>query len=101
MYAVVTHAYIDEPLQLLDDARHGRRDDGLVERAQQHDDGERGQRQAPLGGCDGELSQCRSGFSPTYGCGSTLLFFLPVHLPSPNEPNTTVPLIVSPVTVPV
>jgi len=28
-------------------------------------------------------------------------FFLPVHLPSPNEPNTTVPLIVSPVTVPV
>lgn len=27
-------------------------------------------------------------------------FLLPVHLPSPNEPNTTVPLIVSPVTVP-
>ena len=36
-----------------------------------------------------------TGLTPAY------CFFLPVHLPSPNEPNTTVPLIVSPVTVPV
>ena len=35
-----------QSLQLLNDARHGRRNDGLIERAQQHDDGERSQRSA-------------------------------------------------------